>query len=180
MSSLAVLCSISLAMIGQAAEAPRATADARLDAARKGAQAAGDATVQGDYQALADLTHPKILELMGGRDKMIELLTGQMAKFKEEGFLMESLTISGPGGIEKQEANLYAVVPTTLKMTIPGGTLTSNSYLIGVSADDGKTWTYIDGSPGAETIRGIFPELPQSLELPEKTPPKIERDSSDK
>jgi hypothetical protein len=46
------------------------------------------------------------------------------------------------------------------------------SYLIGVSADDGAHWTFIDGSGKAEERKKIVPDLPAALKLPRPQQPQ--------
>lgn len=149
-------------------------ADPRLKSAGEQAQRAVEATQKGDWKALIDLTHPKLVEMGGGREKMLELLKTQMEQLKKDGFDLKEATIDAPTTIAEGESAVYCIVPTHNVIEIPQGTLTIDSYLIGASIDGGTKWTFIDSSPGTDQIRTIFPELPETLILPERGQPKFE------
>jgi hypothetical protein len=57
-------------------------------------------------------------------------------------------------------------------MKVPGGRVTSNASLIGISSDNGNNWTFID-THGADlkTIQKSIPGLSNELLLPEKEKP---------
>lgn len=173
MSPLAIVCCLVLPVLAQD-DAAKSQADPRLQAAGAQAQKAADATLAGDWETLINLTHPKIVELAGGRAKMLELLETQMGQMKKDGIVLKESAAGTPTQIAEAESTLYSVVPTRNVIEVPQGTLISNSYLIGASSDGGEHWTFIDSSPGSERIRQIFPELPDSLELPEKEQPAFQ------
>lgn len=49
------------------------------------------------------------------------------------------------------------------------------SYLLGISPDKGKTWTFVDGSglQNEKARKAVLPALPDSLKLPAKGKPEI-------
>lgn len=147
--------------------------DPRLKTAEEQAQKCIDATISGDVEKLADLTHPKVIEKAGGREAMIEKVRKGMADLKDQGFNFDAGTVEAPKAIREADGKAYAVVPTTINISFDKGTLKAQSYLLGVSSDDGKTWTFLDGSPGPEAIRKLLPDIPEALELPEKKDPEF-------
>ena len=42
--------------------------------------------------------------------------------------------------------DMFGILPATLQMSFPQGTLTQKSYLLGISTDKGKTWKFADGA----------------------------------
>jgi hypothetical protein len=154
--------------------------DQRLDTAAKEAQRAADATVKADVETLADLTHPKIIELAGGRDRMIEAVRKGMESMKAQGIAIRSAEVAKPERIVEGEGALYCLIPQTVVLDVEGGTLTSRSHVIGVSRDSGKTWRFIDVAPGAAKTREMFPEIPKDLKIPERQPPKFEPKAKDR
>jgi hypothetical protein len=58
--------------------------DPKLKAAQAEAQAISDATLKGDFEKLADHTHPKVIEVMGGRRKMIERTRQKIEEVKRD------------------------------------------------------------------------------------------------
>src|SRR5689334_13342092 len=50
---------------------------------KKKAQEVGEALKKDDYAKVVDLTYPKVVEVIGGREKMIGALTDGMKQLKE-------------------------------------------------------------------------------------------------
>ena len=50
------------------------------------AEESSNACLKGDYQKCVDLTYPKLVELMGGRTKMISVMEQQWKEIKAQGF----------------------------------------------------------------------------------------------
>jgi hypothetical protein len=135
----------------------------------------GNATLKEDHQKLADLTHPIVLEKLGGREKFIEKLKSVAAGIKSEGFRIEKVVFLEPPSLEETNTEVYAVVPFQLNLSGPRGvTITQPAFLIGVSRDSGTNWKFIDGTVFAgdrERLKKLFPNFPPKLKLPDKQPP---------
>jgi hypothetical protein len=58
-------------------------------------------------------------------------------------------------------------------MSVPGGTLTANSYLLGISQDGGKNWHFVDTAPFEDQtkLKALFPQYNSELKIPEKQRP---------
>ena len=131
-----------------------------------------------EYAKVVDLTYPKVVELMGGREKMRAELEAGMKQLKEKGFSFKSVKVGEPGELLAEGKNTFVVVPTTTEMAAPGGKIVLESYLLGISSDGGKAWTFVDGS-GIGTVEKrelILPKLPAKLELPAAHEPKFIKD----
>jgi len=64
-------------------------------------------------------------------------------------------------------------------MSVPQGRALVRTWLLGVSSDQGKTWTFIDGGKlNAEAIKQYFPNFPAKLTLPAKQVPQLEKKKS--
>ena len=131
-----------------------------------------------DFDKVASLTYPKLVELMGGRDRMVAFLNQGMKQAEAENVKFLSNTIGEPGEVISVEQQLFAIIPTTLKMKVPEGILAGQSFLIGVSNDKGENWTFVDGSGGMnrEKLKVLFPAAADKLKLPEIKPPVLERE----
>jgi hypothetical protein len=152
--------------------------ESRPAVVKKKAQEVGEALKKEDYAKVVDLTYPKVVELVGGREKMIDVLKVGMKKLKDEGFSFRSVEVAEPGEYVEEGKSTYVVVPTTTEMSVPGGRMVLRSYLLGISTDGGKAWTFVDGS-GMGTVekrKMIFPKLPEKLKLPEAHEPKFIKD----
>ena len=150
------------------------TADAKAMAMKLASEMA-TATVSGDYTTVIDRSLPKVIELMGGREKAIEFTRKTMNGMKEDGQILKSFIPGEPSDLFKEGPNTFVIIPTTMKMTFADGEIISKSYLLGVSADGGKTWLFADGTGMKNTkLRDrVLPKLPMNLKLPEPIEPEI-------
>jgi hypothetical protein len=144
-----------------------------LSTVRQQAQAMSKAALEQDHETLVDYTHPKIVQGMGGRAKMIERLRGMAKEMEASGFTMVANEVGEPGEPVVEGSTAYVVLPTKLQLKGPKVRGVSEGFLIGVSEDAGKTWKFIDGAglKTPEDRKRAFPELPVRLRLPERKPP---------
>ena len=124
---------------------------------------------------MVDLTYSKVIEAAGGRNKMVSALTKGMKEMEAEGVVVLSSTAGAPTQIVHASGSIYAVVPTTLKVKAQDGVFQTESSMIGISSDDGATWTFIDaGGKDQNELKKLLPDAPNKLNLPpEKQPVKI-------
>jgi hypothetical protein len=168
---------ILLLACGAAAPA-RAQEESKAAVVKRHAQEVGESLKKKDYAKVIDLTYPKAIELMGGREKAIRAVESEMKKAEDIGVSVASVTIGEPGEFLAEGKNTFVIVPSTTEMTAPGGKIVARSYLLGVSPDGGKTWTFIDGSGlrTPERRKLILPKLPGKLKLPEYHKPEFVKD----
>ncbi|MCA8989008.1 MAG: hypothetical protein KDA78_15290, partial [Planctomycetaceae bacterium] len=124
------------------------------------------ALIEGDYDSFLKLTHEKLIEAAGGKEQLIKGMEQGQKQMAAQGFQLDKISVLEPGQPMKGNSELYIVSPFTLTMKAPGGTLTKEGYLVGVSADEGKTWTYLNGLPEKESMKRMLPDLPDALSLP--------------
>jgi hypothetical protein len=154
------LCSIAFAQ----------TDDPRIGLIKKGADSVGTAMVAGKYGVVLDLTYPAILELMGGREKALGYVEKQIDAMKEQGISIVAFTAGDPSEIKAGGSELFAAIPTTVEMKAPQMKITGKSFLLAISQDQGKRWTFADGANlTPEIMKAMFPKFPPDLKLPEKS-----------
>ena len=124
---------------------------------------------------MVDLTYPKVIAAAGGRDKMIAALAKGLKEMEAEGVVVLSSTAAAPRQIVHVSGWIYAVVPTTLKVKAQDGIFQTESSMIGLSSDNGASWTFIDaGGKDHTQLKNILPAPADKLELPaDKEPVKI-------
>ena len=103
------------------------------------------ATVGGDFAKVADLTYPKVVESFGGKEKMIAVLRQDAAQMKAEGFELTAMTIGEIKQIAKVDLETFAVVPLRITFKSPDGKEAGESSMVGISADNGVNWKFING-----------------------------------
>jgi hypothetical protein len=159
--------------------APAAAAD-KVDTSKieELARSIGKAILDGDYAKVADPTHPNIVEVMGGKEKTIEQTRALMNTLKDQGFTFKEYTVGKPEAPVIDGKTAYVIIPTVLKIDGPKVKLEGDGYLIGISTDQGKTWTFADGAgmDNPKLKKAVFPTLPAGLKLPANKPPTVTKE----
>src|SRR5439155_26816520 len=101
--------------------------------AKAGVQEMNDGVIKEDYGKVADLTYPKLVETMGGREKMITTMKAGTAQMKSTGFTFSSVKVDEPGEIVSAGSEQYVVVPFLLEMKAPAGRVQQKTFVIGIS-----------------------------------------------
>lgn len=140
------------------------------------AKEVSDAFARKDYERFADLTYPKVIEMVGGREKMLSELNRQLKEMESEGVVVISSTSGAPTQFLHDSGSIYAVLPMTLKAKARDGVFQADSTMIGISSDGGASWTFIDaGGKDQSELKKLLPNVADRLNLPlEKKPVKIE------
>ncbi len=139
-------------------------------------QKVGSAFLSGDFEALLDGTYPRILELVGGREKMLAVLKSEVAKWEAQKIKMVSYEVGEPGEVKSAGAKLVAVVPTEMKMEFPEALYTQKSFMLAVSTDGGKVWKFISGANlNKAALKLLVPEAAEVIELPKELEPVVEK-----
>jgi hypothetical protein len=146
------------------------------DAIKRGADENCHALVEGNYERVITLTYPKIVEMMGGKDAAVSVVKEQMKGMKDQGVTIVPSDAEMPGEIVSNAGKMFAVVSLRMVLRGPKMKISQKSFLIAVSSDQGKSWTFIDGSGLNDEIKAqVIPELPPALKLPAKEQPKVEQ-----
>ena len=134
-----------------------------------------DAFARKDYGRFADLTYPKVVEMVGGRDQMLRGVVQQLKEMEAEGVVVLSSTSGLPTQFIHDSGSIYAVLPTTLKAKAKDGIFQSEGSMIGVSSDGGTNWTFIDASgKDHRELKTLLGNVVDRLNLPpDKRPVKI-------
>lgn len=139
---------------------------AERNAAQSQAQICVEATAKGDIAKVVDLTHPKVVAMGGGREKVISGTRQKRDALEKQGVSYVSGKADVPTTIYRTKTGLYCVVPVAYRVKAGETRLIMKSPLVGISTDSGKSWTFLDTSPGEATVRKLFPELPKDLKFP--------------
>ena len=127
-----------------------------------------DATCTGDYRTVLDMTYPKVLEMMGGKEAALKQIETAMNAIKGQGITFKVKEVNTPT-VMKSGKEFYRVTPYALLMTVPGKKITLSSAVVGVSSDEGKSWKYINlNEKGEKGIREMLPQLPAEMKIPKQ------------
>lgn len=144
--------------------------------AKAKAEQCQNAFIKGDFETFADLSHPVVVSAGGGRKKMIEGMTAEIKKLKDNGTEFKAVKVAEPSDPVAVGKELYICVPFTFELATPNARVAVKSFLLGISGDGGKTWLFVDGLAGRESLKKSFPDLPDKLEIPKKEPPTVIKD----
>ncbi len=140
------------------------------------AQEIASAYLREDFGKYVAYTNPKVLQRLGGRDKMIGVLQTTVADMKAKGFRVKSYTVGEPGEVVGEGSERFAIVPTVTVMAVPKAVMTLKTFLVAASSDGGQSWSFIDGTETTEQeIRQLLPNLPPEVRLPRKQAPVVEK-----
>ena len=132
-----------------------------------------EAVIQGDYAYVASSTPSKVVSMLGGRQKMIDLM-----KSSTDGAKISAFSMGKPSDILSANGELQATISETLTIEIDGqpGKLISKSTLIAISDDNGSNWKFIDTAGGKtfQQIQAVLPNLSNSLVIPQSQDPEWE------
>lgn len=134
-----------------------------------------------DYTAFAKYTHPATVELLGGREKMLEAVKQSFEALEAEGVTFLKIDFSEPTKIIMHENEMQCTLTQILELKIPGGTLTSYATMIAISRDGGKSWYFSDTAGNDITnMRKMIKTLSPKLIIPEPMEPAFVPDADEK
>jgi type III secretory pathway component EscV len=173
---VAVIVLLSLISCAQVKQGERKTEGPKVEEIKAKAEETLNSFLVGDHQKYIDLTYPKLVELMGGREKMISSVEQQMKEMKAQGFEPISTSVDVPKEIVQADSQNFAIVPYTLKLKTPQGIVTQQSYMLAISNKDNVKWTFIDVTDLNESqLKAVVPSAVGKLTFPKKQMPVIER-----
>ena len=136
------------------------------------AELTAKALLNDDYETLIRFTYPKVIELVGGRDKMISLIKNGKIEMGQQGISFQSVIIGKPSQTVIAGSEIHCLVPQTVYMKVPKGKLKSETQLLAVSRDNGSNWFFIDAvNLNRDNIKIVLPNYNFDLVLPPKNEP---------
>lgn len=132
--------------------------------------------VKSDCNAMVAYTHPRLVELMGGKEVMIAMIKKMTKEQQAKGIGFESFSLKTPEEPKKIGKWLTAIITENIVLKVPEGTVNQESSLLGISEDEGKSWVFIDllhTTP--ELLKKIIPDLADKIVIPPKKAPVLEK-----
>jgi|GEM_PF-3179387 len=131
------------------------------------------ATIANDFAVLAKYTHPLVVQMMGGADRMTAYLTNEFKKMQEQGVAFSDAQAVLPEKVIAVGTELYCVVPQKVVMAYGSKRITNTSSLLAVSNNGGSTWRFVDaGGMTDEQIKQYFPKIYGKLTIPKRSEAK--------
>jgi hypothetical protein len=123
------------------------------------------AIVADDFETFTDFMYPKLIEMLGGRDKFIEFTKKSLADTTAAGVTIVDYKVNKPIQILHNKKRIFAVLPTTIKMKMSGSDISSEGSMVGISSDNGKNWKFIRVET-KESVRFLIPDVIDKLKIP--------------
>ena len=121
------------------------------------------------FDLLLDYTYPMIITVAGGRDVLLQALTGMMLSMDSAGVRIDSVRVGTPGKIYATGNEWHAIIPQYVYMTEPGDLRTkTTSYLLAITNNQGGRWYYMDTRQLTPELKAaFFPQFNNDLIIPE-------------
>lgn len=130
-----------------------------------------------DYVGFLKYSHPAVIKVMGGEEKMTADTVKELQSLEKEGITFLSVKFGVPSKIIKVDTELQCTLPEIIEMQVTGGKLTATTTMIAVSQDNGKNWYFIDAAGNnIDNMRLLIPTLSKELYIPMPQDPSFEED----
>jgi hypothetical protein len=139
-----------------------------------------EALIRKEYSKFTETTYPKAVEMTeGGMEKMLRDLQQQMLSIEASGNKIIAAWPGNPSDMVDTAGETQCTIPQFMRMKVNGGTLVTETTLVGISPDKGKKWYFVDAADrDIEKIRMIFPTFSSKLVLKKSPEPKYESDEA--
>lgn len=134
---------------------------------KRQANVLAQAVISGDYKTIINHTYPKAIQMSGGKEKMITLVTEGVDQMKSQGIVFENATVGTPGKFYKAGNEIHCLVPETITIKMKSGHIVAHGNLLAISADGGKNWSFLDvNNSTRDKIKQILPNLNPAMVFP--------------
>jgi hypothetical protein len=124
----------------------------------------GKAFIEGDYQTFADFNHPRMIESMGGRKSMIDIINSSAVAFNQSGIRIKEISLNEIIDIQKSRNDIQVLMTQNMILENQGKEIVELQRLIGVSEDNADTWHFVNiTNKTKDQVISIFPDLNQNF-----------------
>ena len=126
------------------------------------------ATEDQDWQKVLSLTSPRLIDFIGGEQKMLLDIKRSDIKLKNSGLKLVSFELSKPlQEYKTSEGDIFCAVPARLCFKGEESKLYSEAPILAISSDEGQTWSFISVAEiNRIDLVNIFPKFPKEMKLP--------------
>jgi hypothetical protein len=112
-----------------------------------------------------NLMHPKILDMAGGKEALIENTQLEMQALGN--FTIQKVTFENPKDFVIYNQVIYCIVPFKMVMNFEGTSITNQSFLLVFSENEGKNFYILDEAALKNPIiENLFPDIKMAIKLP--------------
>ena len=143
-------------------------------AIKQAAMEMGNALVKKDGERFLSYMHPSMISLAGGKTQLRVMADSAFKVVEQVGGRVSRISFGNPSPVLQHRNTLQAVISQQMLLTTLLGNAELSSALIAISADKGKTWTFIDTNLfSVRQIKSAMPDISPELAIPKAAPPKF-------
>lgn len=123
-----------------------------------------NAVQSNNYEKVAELTHPDVINMGGGQKFIISDLKVEGDQLKSQGFTYTGIEVGNHPEFLVTTEEIQTVIPVKYFMSLNSKVVESWSNLFAVSSDEGMTWKFVnldkfDEASLREFVSNVSPEL---------------------
>ncbi|MCS7004389.1 MAG: hypothetical protein NZM38_03585 [Cytophagales bacterium] len=123
---------------------------------------------QQDFKSFLNYTYPKVIELSGGREKLIRQMKKEIQDYQKSNIIYKKVVFREPSHIVKAGEELHCLVPRESFFEMDGENHRLVSKMLAISQDSGKHWFFLEIDRQDKTlIKKILPHFNEDLLLHE-------------
>lgn len=150
------------------------SAQQHQSAIKQAAMEMGNALVKKDGERFLSYMHPSMIRLAGGKTQLRVMADSAFKVVEQVGGRVSRISFGNPSPVLQFKNTLQAVISQQMLLTTLLGNAELSSALIAISADKGKTWTFIDTNLfNISQIKSAMPDISPELVIPKAAPPKF-------
>lgn len=120
-----------------------------------------------DMESVATYTHPKIFELVGGREQFMEQIGKVFDQTKAAGVRFGGATVGKEIDYFTGTENEFLLVFAEVSVEVAGNITKQSGHQLGVKKKGEAGWKYLDCSAlNTQMARDWFPDFPADREIP--------------
>ncbi len=143
-----------------------------MEAAKKSAFMAAktmdEALINKHYDDYVVYNHPRVLEqVKGGRAGMAIQIAQQIKDIEEAGNIITAVWPKMPETVIDTAGEWQTAIQQFMEYRLPEGKIKSETTIIGISPDKGKTWYFLDvAGRTLNDLKQLFPAISSQLVIP--------------
>ena len=116
------------------------------------------------YKGFSTFVYPKVMEMYGNEEKMIEKTKSNILQMENDGFKFVNIYFKNFNDAITKNNELQSTFTQVILLNTPKGKVIGEYTMIGISSDNGKSWKFIDTSEYDEKIiQNNFSNLDETI-----------------
>ncbi len=126
-----------------------------------------NATYDGEVDTVLRLSHPVVIDALGGKVEARKTLSEAMGRLKNYSLKIEVFEFPAEPQFVDGDQRSYAVVPTRLVVSAGDKKIDSQNFQVGVKQAGDDAWKYVEGPKFKQYRSEHFSDFPADFDYPE-------------